>query len=133
MNNIIQTNSEDNLVKGIANVVEAHAIGSMASMFGDVPYSEVGIVEDAAFDGQVAVYQAAQILLNDQQTLQSKKDLLFLILPSCFSIPNNSFKTFFASSSVSKRKQVFKKSSLSKPKDGPLYTLEITYIFPTLR
>jgi len=64
-NNIIQTNSEDNLVKGIANVVEAHAIGSMASMFGDVPYSEVGIVEDAAFDGQVAVYQAAQILLND--------------------------------------------------------------------
>ena len=64
-NNIIQANSEDNLVKGIANVVEAHAIGSMASMFGDVPYSEVGTVEDAAFDGQVAVYQAAQTLLND--------------------------------------------------------------------
>jgi hypothetical protein len=64
-NDIIQANSEDNLVKGIANVVEAHAIGSMASMFGDVPYSEVGIIEEAAFDGQIAVYEAAQTLLND--------------------------------------------------------------------
>jgi hypothetical protein len=67
-NDIIQENSADNLVKGIANVIEAHAIGSMASLFGDVPYSEVGLVEEAAFDGQLAVYQAAQTLLNDAIT-----------------------------------------------------------------
>lgn len=64
-NDIIQANSEDNLVKGIANVIEAHGMGSMASMFGDVPYSEVGSAEDAAFDGQLAIYQAAQTLLTD--------------------------------------------------------------------
>lgn len=64
-NNIIQDNSADNLVKGIANVVEAHALGSMASMFGDVPYSDVGVNKNAAFDGQIAVYQSAQTLLND--------------------------------------------------------------------
>jgi hypothetical protein len=64
-NDIIQEDSADNLVKGIANIIEAHGIGSMASMFGDVPYSEVGTAEDAAFDGQLAVYQAAQTLLND--------------------------------------------------------------------
>ena len=64
-NDIIQENSDDNLVKGIANVIEAHGLGSMASLFGDIPYSEVGSTEDAAFDGQLAVYQAAQTLLND--------------------------------------------------------------------
>jgi starch-binding outer membrane protein, SusD/RagB family len=64
-NDIIQANSADNLVKGIANVIEAHGIGTMASMFGDVPYSEVGSAENVAFDGQLAVYQAAQKLLND--------------------------------------------------------------------
>jgi len=63
-NDIIQENSEDQLVKGIANVIEAHAIGSMASMFGDVPYSQVGS-NDVPFDGQVEVLQAAQILLDE--------------------------------------------------------------------
>lgn len=67
-NDIIQESSEDILVKGIANVIEAHGIGSMASLFGDVPYSEVGSVEDAAFDGQLSVYQAAQTLLNEAIT-----------------------------------------------------------------
>lgn len=67
-NNIIQENSEDNLVKGIANVLEAHGIGSMTSMFGDIPYSDVGSNEDAAFDSQASIYQAAQTLLNDAIT-----------------------------------------------------------------
>jgi starch-binding outer membrane protein, SusD/RagB family len=67
-NNIIQENSNDELVKGIANVLEAHGIGSMASMFGDVPYSEVGTVEDAHFDSQADVLQAAQLLLNEAIT-----------------------------------------------------------------
>lgn len=63
-NDIIQENSENELVKGIANVIEAHAIGSMASMFGDVPYSQVGIEQNAAFDKQADVFQSAQVLLN---------------------------------------------------------------------
>jgi hypothetical protein len=65
-NNIIQENSADNLLKGIANVIEAHGIGSMASMFGDIPYTEAGgIVENPAFDSQLSVYEAAQTLLDD--------------------------------------------------------------------
>ena len=63
-NDIIQTNSEDQLVKGIANVLEAHALGSMASMFGDVPYSQVGS-NDVPFDSQLEVFQAAQSLLSE--------------------------------------------------------------------
>jgi len=67
-NNIIQENSDDELVKGIANILEAHGIGTMASLFGDIPYSEVGSNEDAAFDTQESVYQAAQTLLSDAIT-----------------------------------------------------------------
>lgn len=63
-NDIIQANSEDELIKGIANIIEAHGIGSMASMFGDVPYSKVGVEAKGAFDGQIEVLQAAQLLLN---------------------------------------------------------------------
>jgi len=63
-NKIIQENSEDEFIKGVANIIEAHALGSMASMFGDIPYSEVGLVEDAAFDSQASVFTAAQTLLS---------------------------------------------------------------------
>ena len=63
-NNIIQENSEDEFIKGVANILEAHGIGSMASMFGDIPYSEVGSLEDAAFDSQASVFAAAQELLS---------------------------------------------------------------------
>ncbi|WP_086476393.1 MULTISPECIES: SusD/RagB family nutrient-binding outer membrane lipoprotein [Arenibacter] len=63
-NDIIQETSNDNLLKGISNILEAHAIGSFTSMFGDVPYSEVGVAENPIFDGQQAVLQAAQSVLN---------------------------------------------------------------------
>jgi hypothetical protein len=62
-NKIIQENSEDEFIKGVANIIEAHGIGSMASMFGDIPYSEVGSIDDAAFDSQASVFAAAQNLL----------------------------------------------------------------------
>ena len=32
----------DNLIQGISKVIEAQAIGLAASLFGDVPYSEIG-------------------------------------------------------------------------------------------
>jgi hypothetical protein len=67
-NDIIQKNSKDELVKGIANIIEAHGIGSMASMFGDIPYSKVGLETKGAFDGQVEVLQATQVLLSSAIT-----------------------------------------------------------------
>ncbi|MCE7996605.1 MAG: SusD/RagB family nutrient-binding outer membrane lipoprotein [Roseivirga sp.] len=57
---------DDNLMQGIAKVVEAHAIGTAASLFGDVPYSEIaGDVEDPSFDSQVSVLTAMVTLLDD--------------------------------------------------------------------
>ncbi len=67
-NDIIQETSDDNLLKGIANIIEAHAIGSVASLFGDVPYSQVGVEENPQFDGQLQVLQEAQTLLNQAIT-----------------------------------------------------------------
>ncbi|MDY7396817.1 SusD/RagB family nutrient-binding outer membrane lipoprotein [Aureibaculum sp. 2210JD6-5] len=67
-NDIIQETSEDNLLKGMANVLEAHGIGSAAALFGDIPYSEVGNPVGAAFDGQVAIFQALQTLLDQAIT-----------------------------------------------------------------
>lgn len=64
-NEIIQTTSDDELLKGIGNVLEAHAIGSMASLFGDVPYAQVGIEENPIFDNQSEIFVAAQSLLNE--------------------------------------------------------------------
>lgn len=57
----------DDLVQGITKVMEAHAIGTAASLFGDVPFSEIGNSEiaDPAFDGQVAVFNNVIALLNE--------------------------------------------------------------------
>ncbi len=47
----------DQLLVGIAKMVEANAIGTAASIFGDVPYSEIADPEisNPVFDGQVSV------------------------------------------------------------------------------
>lgn len=60
----------DNLMVGITKVVEAHAIGTAASLFGDVPYSEINnpAISDPVFDDQVAVFNAAIALLDDAIT-----------------------------------------------------------------
>lgn len=65
--NHIIDNSSNQLLVGIAKVVQAHAFGTAASLFGDVPYSEAGNPEisDPVFDGQVAVYTRAIALLDD--------------------------------------------------------------------
>jgi len=57
----------DDLVQGITKVMEAHAIGTAASLFGDVPFSEIGNSEiaDPAFDGQVAVFNNVIALLDE--------------------------------------------------------------------
>ena len=56
---------DDQLLAGIARVIEAHAIGTSASMWGDVPYSEAAAgVEDPKFDSQSSVLAAVITLLD---------------------------------------------------------------------
>jgi len=57
---------DDKLLVGIAKVLEAHAVGTLAILMGDVPYSEVvSEVEDPVFDSQVSVLAALTSLLDD--------------------------------------------------------------------
>ena len=63
---IIQERAPENkLLVGISKVLEAHAIGTMATLCGDIPYSEIGIetIPDPRFDEQGAVFQAVIALL----------------------------------------------------------------------
>ena len=57
----------DQLVQGICKVLEAHAVGTAASLFGDVPYSEINTndVSDPSFDNQIDVFNALIALLDD--------------------------------------------------------------------
>jgi len=50
---------EDKLLVGIAKVVEANAIGTLAILTGDVPYSEIGgTVDDPKFDQRCLMVQS---------------------------------------------------------------------------
>jgi len=64
----VQVNADatgDKLMLGIAKVVEAHAFGTAAAIFGDIPYSESGTgIEDPKFDSQKSVFQALASLLD---------------------------------------------------------------------
>ena len=57
----LQENSSNSLLVGIAHIIEGHAFGTAASLWGSIPYSEAGNpeIEDPVFDGQVSVYNAA--------------------------------------------------------------------------
>jgi len=56
---------DDKLLVGIAKVIEAHAVGTLAILMGDVPYSEVvSEVEDPKFDPQISVLAAMTSLLD---------------------------------------------------------------------
>lgn len=58
---------DDKLLVGISKVVEAHAIGTAASIFGNVPYAQINDpgVPDPAFDSQVSVFNACISLLDE--------------------------------------------------------------------
>ncbi len=58
---------DDALLNGIAKTIEAHAIGTAASLCGDVPYEQINDPEisDPKFDGQISVLNAAVSLLNE--------------------------------------------------------------------
>ena len=57
----------NNLLIGISKVIEAHAIGTMASLCGDVPYSEINNEEipDPRFDNQSSVFTSTISLLDE--------------------------------------------------------------------
>ncbi len=63
----IVNNSDNLLLTGIAKVIEAHATGTAASLYGNIPYSEVNIAEilDPTFDDQLSVYNSLHLLLDD--------------------------------------------------------------------
>jgi len=56
----------DMLMQGIAKTVEAMAVGTIASLCGDVPYSEVNFedLDDPKFDNQISVLDASISLLD---------------------------------------------------------------------
>ncbi|MGB4973714.1 MAG: SusD/RagB family nutrient-binding outer membrane lipoprotein, partial [Cyclobacteriaceae bacterium] len=53
---------------GIAKILEAHAVGTAAEIFGDIPYTQAvdsnEEIEDPVFDSQSAVFASLQILLD---------------------------------------------------------------------
>lgn len=57
---------DDKLLVGISKVMEAHAIGTLAAAYGDIPYAEAINTEisDPKFDSQRAVFNALQTLLD---------------------------------------------------------------------
>ncbi|MFD2786816.1 SusD/RagB family nutrient-binding outer membrane lipoprotein [Hymenobacter rubripertinctus] len=58
-------------LQGVAQVLEAHAIGTLTALFGDVPYRQVGNraeIPNPAFDPQAQVYEDLQKELSDAIT-----------------------------------------------------------------
>ena len=60
-------NSDSELLRGIAMIIEGHAYGTGASLWGDIPYSEAGNseIEDPVFDPQIQVYAQAIARLDE--------------------------------------------------------------------
>lgn len=58
---------DDKLLVGICKVLEAQGISTAASLFGDVPYTEINNseIEDPQFDPQIDVLRAAVALLDE--------------------------------------------------------------------
>ena len=62
---IRETVPDDKLLVGISKVIEAHAVGTLTILMGDVPYSEaISEVDDPKFDSQVDVLTDLTSLLD---------------------------------------------------------------------
>ena len=61
---------DNDLLVGISKVLEAHAIGTLASLCGDIPYSEIrnDNIADPKFDSQTAVFADLIALLESAAT-----------------------------------------------------------------
>ncbi len=65
---VIQEKASNNpQLTAIAQIAEAHVIGTMASLFGDIPYSEAATegIEEPSFDGQELVFIQLLLLLDN--------------------------------------------------------------------
>ncbi len=71
----------DEQLTAISKIIEAHTIGTMASLFGDVPYSEAATegIEAPVFDGQIAVFTRLQGVLDEAITALENIDNGLLI------------------------------------------------------
>ncbi|UXX79874.1 SusD/RagB family nutrient-binding outer membrane lipoprotein [Reichenbachiella carrageenanivorans] len=54
------------LLQGISQVLEAHSVGTCASLFGDVPYTQAynEEIDEPDYESQVSVFQNLQVLLD---------------------------------------------------------------------
>ena len=58
----------DNVLQGVAQILEAHTMGTVTAIWGDVPFSEAADVEQfptPSYDGQASVYAGLQTLLDE--------------------------------------------------------------------
>jgi len=66
LRHVRNTAPDDRLLVGISKVVEAHAAGTAACLFGNVPYSEINSdFSDPQFDSQISVFNACISLLDE--------------------------------------------------------------------
>jgi uncharacterized protein YcfL len=67
------TDTEGQLIKGICKVLEANAVGTATSIWGDIPYSEAvnPTISDPVFDRQSDIYNALQTKLDEAIVLLS--------------------------------------------------------------
>ncbi len=63
----IINNSQSDLLRGLAMIIQGHAFGTAASLWGDIPFSEAGNpeIEDPIYDSQLSVYAGAISLLDE--------------------------------------------------------------------
>jgi predicted transcriptional regulator len=61
------TDTEGKLITSICKVLEANAVGTATSIWGDIPYSEAvnPAISDPVFDKQSAIYNALQTKLDE--------------------------------------------------------------------
>ncbi|MCK0159111.1 SusD/RagB family nutrient-binding outer membrane lipoprotein [Allomuricauda sp. F6463D] len=66
LRNIQERTTDNPLLLGISKVVEAHLVGTYASLFGDIPYSEaLGEIENPKFDDQIVIFEQLQLVLDE--------------------------------------------------------------------
>lgn len=65
----IQVSNKD-FMYGVSKIIEAHALGTAANIFGDIPYTEAANddIPKPKYDDQVAVYASLQTLLDEAIT-----------------------------------------------------------------
>lgn len=67
-NDVVQKGlADDLLIVGITKVIEAHAVGTASSNWGNIPYAEAATegIDDPKYDSQTEIFSTLQTLLDD--------------------------------------------------------------------